>query len=136
GHLRTLATVKSSSVGADASERIRIYCLEAFAREGKIPFSPTPLPGWELRPTVSPRLPDLIADHLRTEAEKWSDVARPDTLVRGLAMWGVMSEALPRLGELEAIRLDDLAFAGRCLAVTITRQPQGGLRGKTPQPET
>ncbi|OEJ21063.1 hypothetical protein [Streptomyces subrutilus] len=135
GHLRTMATVDTDLTSVDASERIRIYCLETFARHAKVPFETPSLPGWALRPTVSARFRDVISQHLQLEAGKWPEVDRPDAIVRGLAMWGVMCDTLPRLGELESMRLQDLTLTEESLSLAITRQPQGGLRGKIAEPE-
>lgn len=50
---------------------------------------------------------------------------------------GVMRDVLPRLGELESMLETDLnPRRGTTRTLTLTRQPQGGLRGKTPEPET
>lgn len=135
GHLRTMPTVDTDPTSVDASQRIRIYCLEALARQAKIPFETPNMPGWALRPTVSARFRDVISEHLELEAGKWPEVDRPDAIVRGLAMWGVMCDTLPRLGELESMRLQDLTLTEETHSLAITRQPQGGLRGKTPEPE-
>lgn len=138
GSLRTMPTVDTNPASADASERIRIYCLEAFARQAKLPFENPEMPDWRslLRPTVSPRFRDVITEHLEREAGRWSEVDRPDTLVRGLAMWGVMCDTLPRLGELESMRLADLKVDQDPGTLTLIRQPQGGLRGRMPAQET
>ncbi|MEV7512023.1 hypothetical protein AB0O57_29115 [Streptomyces sp. NPDC091201] len=135
GHLRTMPTVDTDPTSVDASERVRIYCLETLAKQAEIPFETPALPGWALRPTVSVRLRDVISEHLELEAGSWPEVDRPDAIVRGLAMWGVMCDTLPRLGELESMRLQDLTLTEETLALAVTRQPQGGLRGKTPEPE-
>lgn len=135
GYLRTMPTVDTDPTSVDASERIRIYCLEAFARQAKIPFKTPTLPGWALRPTVSARFRDVISQHLQLEAGKWPEVDRPDAIVRGLAMWAVMCDTLPRLGELESMRLQDLTLTEEALSLAITRQPQGGLRGKIAEAE-
>lgn len=137
GFLRTMPTVSTDPTSVDSSERIRIYCLEAFARQARIPFEAPAMPPMTLRPTVSPQFADLITDHLEEEARQWYEAGRPDAIVRGLAMWGVMRDVLPRLGELEAMLVDDLTFDGETpRALTLVRQPQGGLRGKMPEPET
>jgi hypothetical protein len=136
GHLRSMPTVSTDPTSVDSSERIRIYCLEAFARQARIPFEAPDMPPMTLRPTVSPLFADLITNHLEDEAAQWTEVNRPDAIVRGLAMWGVMRDVLPRLGEIESMLVDDLRFEGGDWTLTITRQPQGGLRGKQPEPET
>ncbi|MEU6756033.1 hypothetical protein [Streptomyces sp. NPDC046685] len=137
GFLRTMPTVDPSPAGADASERIRIYCIEALARQAKLPRPDLAKPDWRtFRPTVSPRFRDIISKHLDDEAAKWPEAERPDSIVRGLAMWAVMCDALPRLGELESMRLADLTLDGAASTLTIIRQPQGGLRGRMPEPET
>ncbi|MGW3628496.1 hypothetical protein [Streptomyces sp. NPDC000880] len=136
GLLRTMPTVDTDPTSVDASERIRIYCLEAFARQAKVPFESPVMPPMTLRPTVSPRFRDLISQHLQREAGKWHAADRPDVIVRGLAMWGVMCDTLPRLGELESMRLPDLTLTEDTRTLTVIRQPQGGLRGKMPEPET
>ncbi|GAA5070744.1 hypothetical protein [Streptomyces similanensis] len=136
GYLRTAPIVSTDPSSYDTSERVRIFCLEAFARQAGIPFETPDLPLWQLRPTVSPHLADLITDHLDQEAAKWSEAARPDAIVRGLAMWAVMRETLPRLGELEAMRQADLVLDGDTRTLTFIRQPQGGLRGQEPEEET
>lgn len=52
-------------------------------------------------------------------------------------MWGVMRDVLPRLAELESMLLADLTFiSGSPRTLTLIRQPQGGLRGKMPEPAT
>ncbi|MFG2986200.1 hypothetical protein ACGFYQ_33950 [Streptomyces sp. NPDC048258] len=135
GFLRTMPTVDTDPSSFDASQRIRIYCLEAFARQAKVPFEAPDMPPMELRPTCSPRFRDVITEHLHEEAEKWPDADRPDAIVRGLAMWGVMCDALPRLGELEGMLLPDLTLTEDSYRLAIIRQPQGGLRGKIPEPE-
>ncbi|NML55119.1 hypothetical protein HHL19_35680 [Streptomyces sp. R302] len=137
GYLRTAPIVATDPSSYDTSERIRIACLERFASQARIPFEAPDLPPWGLRPTVSPRMADLITDHLEEEASKWPEADRPDLLVRGLAMWGVMKDVLPRQGELESMLVDDLTLENRIpRAITLVRQPQGGLRGKMPEPET
>ncbi|MEE1764357.1 hypothetical protein [Streptomyces sp. SP18BB07] len=136
GYLRSMPIVSTDPTSVDASERIRIYCLEAFARHARLPFEAPELPPMTLRPTVSPRYADLITKHLETDAEQWTEVDRPDVIVRGLAMWGVMREALPRLGELESMLLDDLTLTADVRTLALIRQPQGGLRGRMPEPET
>ncbi|MFJ2225597.1 hypothetical protein ACIOFY_36845 [Streptomyces anulatus] len=135
GFLRTMPIVATNPASFDTSERVRIFCLEHFARQAQIPFEAPDLPLWGLRPTVSPLLADTIGDHLRDVAEQWPEADRPDGIVRGLAMWGVMRDVLPRLGELETMRLDDLELKKGAWGLTIVRQPQGGLRGKEPEPE-
>ncbi|MFG2761525.1 hypothetical protein [Streptomyces wuyuanensis] len=135
GHLRTNPIVSTDPTSYDTSERIRIFCLEAFARQAQLPFETPDLPPWGLRPTVSPRLAVLITEHLEEEAGQWPAVDRPDIIVRGLAMWGVMRDVLPRLGELESMLLDDLELTEDPPTLTLIRQPQGGLRGKMPDPE-
>ncbi|MEU5978511.1 hypothetical protein [Streptomyces sp. NPDC047315] len=134
GFLRTMGTV-SNPASVDASERIRIYCLEAFARQARIPFEAPDMPPMTLRPTVSPRFGDLITEHLEDDAASWPETDRPDTIVRSLAMWGVMRDALPRLGELESMLLDDLTLTEETSTLALIRQPQGGLRGRMPEPE-
>ncbi|MGA5127679.1 hypothetical protein ACPCAG_30810 [Streptomyces pseudogriseolus] len=136
GFLRTMPTVSTDPTSVDASERIRIYCLEAFARQAQIPFEAPDMPPMTLRPTCSPQFADLITEHLEEEAAQWPEVNRPDVIVRGLAMWGVMRDVLPRLGELESMLLDDLALNPEVSTLTLIRQPQGGLRGRMPEPET
>jgi integrase len=136
GHLRSMPTVSTDPTSVDSSERIRIYCLEAFARQARIPFEAPDMPPMTLRPTVSPLFADLITAHLEHEASKWPEADRPDTIVRGLAMWGVMRDVLPRLGELESMLLDDLTLTAGTRTLTLLRQPQGGLRGRMPEPET
>ncbi|MFF9901293.1 hypothetical protein [Streptomyces longispororuber] len=136
GHLRSAPIVSTDPSSYDTSERIRIFCLEAFARQAQIPFETPELPGWGLRPTVSPHLADLITKYLEDEAEQWPETDRSDSIVRGLAMWGVMRDVLPRLGEIESMLLDDLDLSGRTPTLSLIRQPQGGLRGKMPEPET
>ncbi|MET9776204.1 hypothetical protein ABZ023_18420 [Streptomyces sp. NPDC006367] len=136
GFLRSMPTVSTDPTSVDASERIRIYCLEAFARQARIPFETPDMPPMTLRPTVPPRLADLITQHLEDEAAKWPEADRPDALVRGLAMWAVMRDVLPRLGELESMLLDDLTLTQDARTLALVRQPQGGLRGRMPEPET
>lgn len=136
GYLRTMPTVSTDPTSGDTSERIRIFCLEAIARQAEIPFERPDLPPWGLRPTVSPRMADLITNHLEDEARQWPEADRPDVIVRGLAMWAVMRDVLPRLGELEAMLVDDLALTDDTRTLTLVRKPQGGLRGKMPKPET
>jgi hypothetical protein len=136
GHLRSMPTVSTDPTSVDSSERIRIYCLESFARQARLPFEAPAMPPMALRPTVSPLFADLITAHLEREACKWPEVDRPDAIVRGLAMWGVMRDALPRLGELESMLLDDLTLTGDTGTLSLIRQPQGGLRGRMPEPET
>ncbi|MER6109320.1 site-specific integrase [Streptomyces hirsutus] len=135
GFLRSMPTVSTDPTSVDASERIRIYCLEAFARQARIPFEAPDMPPMTLRPTVSPQFADLITGHLQDEAAKWPETDRPDTTVRGLAMWAVMRDALPRLGELESMLRDDLTQTADGWTLTLLRQPQGGLRGQMPEPE-
>lgn len=141
GYLRSMPIVSTDPTSVDASERIRIYCLEAFARQARLPFEAPTFPPMTLRPTVSPYAADLITHHLEDKAEG-PEANRSDLVVRGLAMWGVMRDALPRLGELESMHLDDLTLTmdmrtrkveNRTLK--IVRQPQGGLRGREPEPE-
>lgn len=136
GYLRTAPTVSTDPTSYDTSERIRIFCLEALARQAQIPFKTPDLPPWGLRPTVSPKMADLITGHLEDEAAQWPEIDRPDVIVRGLAMWGVMRDVMPRLGELESMLLDDLALTEDVRTLTLIRQPQGGLRGRMPEPET
>lgn len=136
GYLRTAPIVATDPASYDTSERIRIFCLEAFARQAQLPFEMPNLPPWKLRPTVSPKMADLIANHLEEEAKQWPEVDRPDAIVRGLAMWAVMRDVLPRLGELESMRVDDVRLEGGTWTLTLTRRPQGGLRGKEPDTET
>ncbi|MFI8206775.1 hypothetical protein [Streptomyces sp. NPDC085937] len=137
GYLRTAPIVSTDPASYDTSERIRIFCLERIAEQARIPFEAPDLPPWGLRPTVSPQMADLITNHLEEEAGQWPEADRPDVIVRGLAMWGVMRDVLPRLGELESMLVDDLAVEGDTpRALTLVRQPQGGLRGKMPEPET
>ncbi|MGW3028492.1 hypothetical protein [Streptomyces sp. NPDC001221] len=136
GFLRTMPTVATDPTSADASERIRIYCLEAFARQARLPFEAPDLPPMTLRPTVSPLFARLITNHLEDEAAQWTEADRPDVIVRGLAMWSVMRDVLPRLGELESMRVDDLTTQDGTRTLTVIRQPQGGLRGRMPEPET
>lgn len=137
GYLRSAPIVATDPTSYDTSERIRIFCLERIAEQARIPFETPDLPRWGLRPTVSPHMADLITDHLEDEAEQWSKPDRPDILVRGLAMWAVMRDVLPRLGEIESMLVDDLVFEGaRPRALTLVRRPQGGRPGKTPEPET
>ncbi|MER6616328.1 hypothetical protein [Streptomyces xantholiticus] len=137
GYLRTAPIVATDPTSYDTSERIRIFCLERIAEQARIPFEAPDLPPWGLRPTVSPRMADLINEHLEEEAGQWTEVDRPDIIVRGLALWGVMRDVLPRLGELESMLVDDLVLEGDIpRALTLVRQPQGGLRGKMPEPET
>ncbi|OVZ99556.1 hypothetical protein B9W64_37830 [Streptomyces sp. CS159] len=136
GFLRSMPTVSTDPTSVDASERIRIYCLEAFARQARIPFEAPDMPPMTLRPTVSPQFADLITKHLEAEADQWPEVNRPDVIVRGLAMWGVMRDVLPRLGELESMLLEDLTLTSSTSTLTLIRQPQGGLRGRIPEPET
>ncbi|QFG13194.1 tyrosine integrase [Streptomyces phage Gilgamesh] len=137
GYLRSAPIVATDPTSYDTSERIRIFCLERIADQARIPFEAPDLPPWGLRPTVSPRMADLITAHLDDEARQWHEADRPDVIVRGLAMWGVMRDVLPRLGELESMLLEDLVVEGDTpRALTLVRQPQGGLRGKMPEPET
>ncbi|CAM5237235.1 site-specific integrase [Streptomyces griseomycini] len=136
GYLRTAPTVSTDPTSYDTTERIRIFCLEALARQAQIPFEMPDLPPWGLRPTVSPLMADLITQHLEDEAAQWPETDRPDIIVRGLAMWAVMRDVLPRLGELESMRVDDLVLTADTRTLTLLRQPQGGLRGKMPEPET
>ncbi|MFI5990223.1 hypothetical protein ACIBAC_00015 [Streptomyces sp. NPDC051362] len=136
GYLRTAPIVATDMTSADTSERIRIFCLTIIAEQARIAFSAPDLPPWGLRPTVSPRKADLITGHLEKHAAQWTEVDRPDSVVRGLAMWGVMRDTLPRLGELESMLVEDMVLEGKTpVALTIVRQPQGGLRGKMPEPE-
>lgn len=136
GYLRTAPIVSTDPTSYDTSERIRIFCLERIAEQARIPFEAPDLPPWGLRPTVSPQMADLITNHLEEEAAQWPEADRPDVIVRGLAMWGVMRDVLPRLGEIESMLVDDLVFDGDTpRALTLVRQPQGGLRGKMPEPE-
>ncbi|MCG8971803.1 hypothetical protein [Streptomyces sp. CL12-4] len=136
GYLRTAPTVATDPTSYDTSERIRIFCLERIAEQARIPFEAPDMPPWRLRPTVSPHMADLITEHLETEAAQWTETARPDSIVRGLAMWGVMRDALPRLGELESMLVDSLVLTADTRTLTLRRRPQGGARGKTPEPET
>ncbi|MFE1206421.1 hypothetical protein ACFW5V_32560 [Streptomyces sp. NPDC058762] len=137
GYLRSAPTVATDPASYDTSERIRIFCLERIAEQARIPFEAPDLPPWGLRPTVSPQMADLITDHLDEEARQWPEADRPDVIVRGLAMWAVMRDVLPRLGEIESMLVDDLALDGNTpSALTLVRHPQGGHRGKTPEPET
>lgn len=138
GFLRTAATVSTDPASYDTSERIRIFCLEAFARQAGHQFAAPDLPPWRTRPTVSPYLADLITKHLEIEAGEaagWTEADRPDVLVRGLAMWAVMRDVLPRLGEIESMLLEDLDLDAKPPTLSLIRQPQGGLRGKMPEPE-
>ncbi|MFN1193325.1 hypothetical protein ACK03K_34240 [[Kitasatospora] papulosa] len=135
GYLRSMPIVSTDPTSVDASERIRIYCLEAFARHARLPFEAPDLPPMTLRPTVSPLFADLITGHLERTAAQWPATDRPDVIVRGLAMWGVMRDTLPRLGELESMLLDDLTLTADTRSLALLRQPQGGLRGKMPEPE-
>ncbi|MEU9355053.1 hypothetical protein AB0D65_29665 [Streptomyces griseoloalbus] len=137
GYLRSAPIVATDPTSYDTSERIRIFCLERIADQARIPFEAPDLPPWGLRPTVSPQMADLITAHLDEEAQQWHEADRPDVIVRGLAMWGVMRDVLPRLGELESMLVDDLVLEGDTpRTLTLVRQPQGGLRGKMPEPET
>ncbi|MFK0159189.1 hypothetical protein ACIQVK_44850 [Streptomyces sp. NPDC090493] len=137
GYLRQAPMVSTDPTSFDTSERIRIFCLERIAEQARISFEAPNLPPWGLRPTVSPRMADLITKHLTNQSEEWTEAARPDIVVRGLAMWGVMREALPRVGELESMLVEDLTLDGEIpRALSLVRQPQGGLRGKMPEPET
>lgn len=136
GYLRTAPIVATNPTSFDTSERIRIFCLEAVARQARLPFTAPDLPPWRTRPTVSPLLALLITQHLEHEAEQWHEADRPDTIVRSLAMWGVMKDVLPRLGELESMLLDDLTLTQSTSTLALIRQPQGGLRGRMPEPET
>ncbi|MGY4935841.1 hypothetical protein ACWD7T_33035 [Streptomyces sp. 900116325] len=136
GYLRSAPMVSTDPTSFDTSERIRIFCLERFAEQARLPFEAPDLPPWGLRPTVSPLMADLITRHLELEAEQWTEADRPDVIVRGLAMWGVMRDVLPRLGELESMLVDDLVLTADTRTLTLIRQPQGGLRGKMPEPET
>ncbi|MFB6629975.1 hypothetical protein ACFCWY_08775 [Streptomyces sp. NPDC056362] len=135
GFLRTAPIVATDPTSTDTSERIRIFCLERIADQVRIPFEAPDLPPWELRQTVSPRMADLITQHLEEEALQWPETDRSDAMVRGLAMWGVMHDALPRLGELESMNLDDLNLDDATPTLTVVRQPQGGLRGREPERE-
>ncbi|MFD9397153.1 hypothetical protein ACFWBB_42420 [Streptomyces sp. NPDC060000] len=135
GYLRTAPIVATDPTSYDTSERIRIFCLERIAEQARIPFETPDLPPWGLRPTVSPLMADRITKHLEEEARQWTEVDRPDVIVRGLAMWGVMRDALPRLGELESMLVDNLVLTATTRTITLYRQPQGGHRGKTPEPE-
>ncbi|MFJ2745237.1 hypothetical protein ACIO3O_36895 [Streptomyces sp. NPDC087440] len=135
GFLRTMPMVSTDPTSVDSSERIRIFCLEFIARQAHIPFATPDLPPWVLRPTVSPRYADLITDQIEGEAQKWTEADRPDTIVRSRAMWAVMRDVLPRLGELEEMRIHDLNDSGAPRTLTIVRRPQGGFRGKMPEPE-
>ncbi|MEU2969042.1 hypothetical protein ABZ687_29195 [Streptomyces ardesiacus] len=136
GYLRSAPIVATDPTSYDTSERIRIFCLERIADQARIPFEAPDLPPWGLRPTVSPRMADLITAHLDDEAKQWPEADRPDVIVRGLAMWGVMRDALPRLGEIESMLVDSLVLTADTRTITLHRQPQGGLRGKTSEPET
>ncbi|MFE6185521.1 hypothetical protein ACFQ6U_13950 [Streptomyces sp. NPDC056465] len=136
GYLRTAPIVATNPTSYDTSERIRIFCLEAIARQARLTFTAPDLPPWRTRPTVSPHLANLITQRLERDAEQWHETDRPDTIVRGLAMWGVMRDVLPRLGELEAMLLDDLTLTDTDRNLALIRQPQGGLRGRMPEPET
>jgi hypothetical protein len=131
------STVRFRNSGSFTSERIRIFCLGIIAEQARVEFEAPDLPPWGLRPTVSPKKADLITDHLEEQAGQWTEVDCPDVIVRGLAMWGVMRDTLPRLGELESMLVEDMVLEGTIpQALTIVRQPQGGLRGKMPEPET
>lgn len=136
GYLRTAPIVSTDPTSFETSERIRFFCLERIAEQARIPFKLPYPPAWGLRPTVSPLMASLITDHLEEEAERWTEVDRPDVIVRGLAMWGVMRDVLPRVGELESMVVDDLVLTADTRTLTVVRQPQGGLRGKMPEPET
>lgn len=137
GYLRSAPIVATDPTSYDTSERIRIFCLARIAEQARLPFEAPDLPLWRLRPTVSPHMAKLITDHLEDEASQWTEADRPDVIVRGLAMWGVMCDVLPRLGELESMLLEDLTvIADTPRTLTLIRQPQGGLRGKMPEPET
>ncbi|MFJ4988800.1 hypothetical protein ACIP9H_33990 [Streptomyces sp. NPDC088732] len=136
GHLRSMPTVSTDPTSVAASERIRIYCLEALARQAKLPFETPAVPPSTPRPTVSPQFAEMITKYLEAEAGKWPSDRRPDAIVRGLAMWSVMRDTLPRLGELESMRLSDLVLTDDTRTLRIIRQPQGGLRGRMPEPET
>ncbi|MEU5748184.1 hypothetical protein ABZ804_21930 [Streptomyces sp. NPDC047726] len=135
GYLRTAPIVATNPASYDTSERIRIFCLEYIARQARLPFTAPDLPPWRVRPTVSPHLANLISQHLEHEAGQWPEADRPDTIVRGQAMWGVMRDVLPRLGELESMLLDDLTLTRNDWNLALIRQPQGGLRGRMPEPE-
>ncbi|MFD7966717.1 hypothetical protein ACFV5J_38640 [Streptomyces zaomyceticus] len=129
GFLRTAATVSTDPASYDTSERIRIFCLEAFVRQTGHQFLAPDLPPWKTRPTVSPYLADLITKHLEIEAGEaagWTEADRPDGLVRGLAMWAVMRDVLPRLGEIKSMLLEDLDLDAEPPTLSLIRQPQGG----------
>ncbi|MGW4087059.1 hypothetical protein ACWEGS_28905 [Streptomyces sp. NPDC004822] len=137
GYLRSAPIVATDPTSYDTSERIRIFCLARIAEQARLPFEAPDLPLWRLRPTVSPHMAKLITAHLKDEADQWPEADRPDAIVRGLAMWGVMCDVLPRLGELESMLLEDLTIIAKApRTITLIRQPQGGLRGKMPEPET
>ncbi|RZU28265.1 hypothetical protein EV284_6431 [Streptomyces sp. BK022] len=144
GFLRTMPTVSTDPTSSDASERIRIFCLDLIAREAKVPFTIPPALPQKLSRT-RPDFADLITSHLDELAERhlveggeeWVESFSSESLVRGRAMWAVMRRLKPRIGELEVMGTTDcVADASGLYTVTVIRMPQGGNRGERPEADT
>ena len=133
GLLRQVGTVGPAG-STDASMRVRVVCLEMFASYARIPFRRPAIPADPGRtPAAPPNAMRAVSDYLNRQAEQWGGPP-PEFITRGLAMWAVMCETAPRLGEMETMRVEHLA--DDLSTLTVIRQPQGGLRGKEPERET
>ncbi|MET8696900.1 hypothetical protein ABZV65_30670 [Streptomyces bauhiniae] len=140
GLLRTMPITSTDPVSSDASERIRIFCLDLIAREAKVPFTIPPALPQKLSRTrpdfanlITDYLDDLAARHLVEGGEAWTESFSQESLVRGRAMWAVMRRLTPRIGELEAMWTTDCVPDDSGLyTVTVIRMPQGGNHGAKP----
>ncbi|WP_461009957.1 tyrosine-type recombinase/integrase [Streptomyces capparidis] len=119
GELRTREVPDPKRV-SDASMRVRVDCLELVARAAGLPPPEPPRPAPpQPKPTVGARQRSLLRRHLADRAgHEGADAGR----VRLLALIGVVLDTGARVGELCALRLDDLP--GDLATVRVVRRPQ------------
>jgi len=119
GRLRVVAKA-GSVVSTSASMRVRMDCLEILARAGSVPLVlPERPPMPEPKATVGAWQRSLLHAWLAEHAERHgTDAGR----IRLFALVGVVLDTGARVGELCALRLEDLA--DDLGTVRVTRRPQ------------
>jgi len=119
GELRRRAKAGSAQA-TNASMRIRADCLKILGEHGGIPVAVADRPGLpELRETVDGPSRSQLRDYLAKRAEM---AGAPAARVRLFALIGVELDTGARVGELAALKLDDLA--DDLSTVRVVRHPQ------------
>lgn len=118
GELRARASTRSAS--ATASTRIRVDCLRLLAQAAGLATPAIQRPAIpEPRETLTSWQRSTLWHYLAAHTERWPD--NPGR-ARAHAVIGVVLDTGVRVGELCAIRLEDLAED--LSSVTVTRRPQ------------